>query len=162
MIHKGQDLSNEVKISNDYDDIENADYFWSNRKVKNTAMVTSKWFEVMVKPLAEGYSRRVMFVDGKHLDELYDEMPTEENRDSVLAALELLGQTALLNQKEIVIRNVNTTRPFGKYKYGVDFNCGDIVTIVGDYSESAKMRVIEHVRVEDETGRSEYPTLAAL
>lgn len=162
VIHRGVDLSNTVIFSNDLENIKTADYFWSNRKIKNCAMVTSTWFEIMVKSIDAGYNRRVMYVDAKELDEMFEELPVGASESNILNSMADIGEAALENQKEIVIRNVSTTKPFGQYKYGIDFNVGDIVGISGDYNERTKMRVIEYVRIQDETGRSEYPVLSAI
>jgi hypothetical protein len=161
LIYQGVDRSSTVILSNDLGDIAEADYFWSNKKFKNTALVTSTWFEIMIKASA-GIGRRVMYVDGSDLDENYEEAPTGALRDDVIDRMTMLGEKALAKQKEIVITNVETSRNFGKYVYGVDFDLGDIITVVGGYHESTKVQVVEYVKIEDETGRFEYPTLAVV
>lgn len=48
------------------------------------------------------------------------------------------------------------------FKYGVDFNIGDIVDIENEYGVSAKCRVIEFVRAQDKSGFSAYPSFEML
>jgi hypothetical protein len=46
--------------------------------------------------------------------------------------------------------------------YRTDFNVGDIITVHGDYNETSVMRISEYVEIEDENGRTGYPTLTML
>lgn len=47
-----------------------------------------------------------------------------------------------------------------KYKYGVDYNIGDVVTVNGKYGISKQMRVVEHALTLDENGITSIPTLS--
>ena len=49
---------------------------------------------------------------------------------------------------------------FDVYKYGVDYNLGDIVQIVNEYGIQGTATVTEVTEVEDETGYHIYPTLS--
>ncbi len=162
ILHEGNDVSDDVILSNDLGDIKEADYFWSIRQLKNCALVNSKWFEIMIKPEDVGYDRRVMYIDLSELDDSFEEEPTGIDRDNILEEMADLGQAALDLQSEMVITNVDTTKTFGKYTYGEDFSTGDIISVIGDYNQSSKMRVIEYVIAEDKNGESRYPTLAAI
>lgn len=49
---------------------------------------------------------------------------------------------------------------FDVYKYGVDYNLGDVVQIVNEYGIQGTATVTEVTEVEDETGYHIYPTLS--
>jgi hypothetical protein len=46
------------------------------------------------------------------------------------------------------------------YQYRRDYNIGDLVSIDGNFGQTAVMRVIEYAEIEDENGNSGHPTLA--
>lgn len=48
------------------------------------------------------------------------------------------------------------------YLYGVDYNLGDVVKVVGDYGLDSIARVTEYIRSEDNTGTKAYPTLSTI
>jgi hypothetical protein len=46
------------------------------------------------------------------------------------------------------------------YVYGVDYNLGDLVTVIGNHDFNQDVRVVEFIRSQDENGETAYPTLA--
>ncbi len=162
VIHKGVDRSDTVIFSNEAGDIKSADYLWSNKKVKNCALVTGRWLETMVKRPDSGYARRVMYIDGSDIDGTYTSEPIGVDRTTVLNNMTARANQLLIGQKEIALAKVETSRTMGTYTYGVDFGVGDIVMVDGDYNETSKRRVSEYVRIEDKNGESGYPTLTMI
>jgi hypothetical protein len=69
------------------------------------------------------------------------------------------GRAAIKGQSNITITQAdvsNTTM----YQYRRDYNIGDLVSIDGNFGQTAVMRVIEYAEIEDENGNSGHPTLA--
>jgi hypothetical protein len=46
-----------------------------------------------------------------------------------------------------------------QFKYGVDYNLGDIVEVEAPSSTITKARVTEYIRTQDKEGERSYPTL---
>lgn len=159
-IYAGEDKSADIMFSYDSGEILSADYLWSNRKLKNAALVSGRWVQTLVDFGKAGYARRVMHVDASDIDEKYQVVPNGTVLDDVIALMEQRGKEALSNKKNLSITKAEVSKHGTNNKYRVDFDLGDIVNVVGEYSASTKMRVTEYVEVEDETGESSYPTLA--
>lgn len=161
-IHKGVDRSNTVIVSHGSGEIETADYLWSNKKLKNAALVTGKWVEILVyaPSTAKNYNRRMMFVSASDIDQDYTSAPTGSDLTTVVNGLTQRGYEALASQKSMAITNADVSREARKHIFRKDYDLGDLVTIQGDYNERTVMRVTEYVESEDETGASGYPTLS--
>lgn len=162
VIHQGLDLSQEIAFSHITGEIESADYLWSIKKLKNAALVTGRWLETVVKDASAGYERRMMHVDGSDLDNAFTEPPFGSDYDDVIAAMEVRGQAALFAQNSVALVKAEPTRNSSQYKYREHYEVGDIITVAGQYSETASMRISEYVEIEDETGESGYPTFSAV
>lgn len=162
VIHKGQDLSQQVAFSYSTGEIQNADYLWSNKELKNAALVSGRWLETVVKDSSTDYDRRMMYIDASFMDNTYSSAPEEPDRTYILDIMTIIGQNYLLSQKEVAIVNAEPTKNSTTHKYREHYDVGDIVTVDGEYNETASMRVSEYVEIEDETGQSGYPTLSAI
>lgn len=162
LIHKGVDLSQDVAFSYTTGEIQSADYLWSNKNLKNAALVTGRWLETVVKDSSTGYNRRMMEVDASDLDSSYSVAPTGTDRDNILAAMEIRGLVALFAQNDVAIVKAEPTKNSTLYKYREHYEVGDIITVGGGYSDITTMRISEYVEIEDETGESGYPTLSAI
>lgn len=159
-VHKGVDKSKEIIRSYDTGEVESIDYLWSNKHLKNAALVAGKWVEVMVKNIAlKEYDRRFMRVDGKDIDGDFTTTPTGADYTNVVNAMTQRGTEALSNQNEIAITKAEVAKAAVKYTYRKDYNVGDLITVSGDYNEISVMRISEYVEIEDETGEYGYPTL---
>lgn len=111
----------------------------------NTSMTLSK---KTVEP--SGFDRRVTLVDG-----------TGANiTDS--KALQNQGEQSLAEAKETAIFDGSLNQDLASYTYGVHYNLGDIVSLVGDYGLVQKARVTEYIRSEDSNGEKAYPTLVTI
>lgn len=168
VIHKGVDRRESVVLSYASGEIENADYFWSNRGLKNAAFIYSKWVQlnVGINDAAYGtvdaptnYDRRVMVIDATDVDSQYAEYPDLLDLAIITAKLYQRARLYLLSQKETALTKAEAARDSLNVVYRKDYNVGDIVTVIGGYNESTTMRVAEHVEIEDETGQHSYPTL---
>jgi hypothetical protein len=163
LVHRGVDRSSTISLSYDSGDLEQAEYFYSNQKVKNCALVTSKWLEVLVDSSATGVSRRMMTLDASDLDDAYNSAPAAgATRDLIIARMTSRGKQAIAAQKNIALSNVTVSSTGQSRVYGTDYGMGDIVMVRGNYQEARKMRVTEYVEIEDENGNQAYPTLTEL
>lgn len=158
-IHGGTDRSSQVAFSYGAGEIESAGYLWSNRNYKNAAFIVTKWVQTFTYTSGAGYMRRTMLVDASDIDQDYTVAPTGGALGNVISAAQRRGLEALNAQKDINLTKAEVSKEAVKYVYRVDYNVGDIVTVIGDYNESSKMRVTEFVEIEDETGEYAYPTL---
>lgn len=52
--------------------------------------------------------------------------------------------------------------PTNQFKYGVDYNLGDIIEVQGNSEVVQTSRVTEYIRAQDEAGERAYPTVAML
>lgn len=162
LIHKGVDLSSSVIFSGDTGEIESADYLWSNKLLKNTAMVSGTWVETLVTTPETWFNRRMMFVDASDIDKSYSAAPTGATLDAVVAAMQQRGQEALAAQNDVALTKIDVSKNAAKSTYRQDFNVGDIISVHGEYNTSTTMRISEYVEIEDENGRQGYPTLTAV
>lgn len=162
VVHKGEELVDEVVFSHSVGDIKSADYLWSNKNVKTAALVTGRWLERVVKFDPSGYNRRMMFIDASDLDGAYSEAPTGTIKDNILLSMFIRGVIAIASQNDVVLVKAEPEKNSQVYKYREDYSVGDIITINGPYHDSVKMRVSEYVEIEDENGESGYPTFSVL
>lgn len=161
-IHAGVDRTNEIIFSHGTGEIESADYLWSNKKLKNAALIVGRWVETWVDTSATGYDRRVMMIDASDIDGMFTEFPTGADYTNVLNAMAQRGFDILSSQISTALANAEVSQDSVKAVYRTDYNVGDFVTVHGDYNEVSIMRVTEYVEIEDENGRSGYPTLTMI
>lgn len=160
IVHKGIDRTASLVFSYDNGEIVTADYLWTNKKLKNAVLVGSTWFYTVVLPPDAGYYRRWMYLDAKQLDEEYTEPPVDPTQAAIIVEMQQRGVEALSAQNYVSLAKAEISRESLKARYRIDFDLGDIVTVVGDYNQTSKMIITEYVEIEDETGESGYPTLS--
>lgn len=158
-VHRGVDRSGQIIFSHDTGEIESAGYLWSNKKLKNTAMVTGRWVETLVTTAATKYARRMMLVEASDIDNQFAVAPAGTDLTNVVAAMQQRGISALAAQNDVALTRAEVSKNASKAVYRKDFDVGDLITVSGDYNENATMRVSEYVEIEDENGKSGYPTL---
>jgi len=158
-IYKGVDRTAGIIFSWDRGEIETADYFWTNRTSKNSALIVGKWVQTVVVA-SSGYSRRTMLIDASDIDQGYASPPGGADLTAVVTAMQQRGRDILAANNSVTITKAEVTKEGTRYKYRTDYNLGDIVTVSGDYNSSAAMMVVEYVETEDSTGVGGYPTLS--
>jgi hypothetical protein len=159
VIHKGVDRTAEVIFSHDTGEIERAEYLWSSRNLKNSALAIGKWVQVRYDGPEANFGRRMMYIDASDIDDSYTNTPLGTDFDNIVAAMEQRCIAALASQKGVSLTKTEISTTASKAQYRVDFDVGDLITVSGDYNTSTINRVTEYVEIEDETGRSAYPTL---
>ena len=160
-IHTGVDRSGTVSFFYDSGDIKDARYFWSNKEELNyihgsTYYVT--WDEKRDGATKTGWDNKTGYVDVTAVNvkpvTLADAAFQQE-------AIKQKAQELLANASQLTLMEA-TISPNAKYAYRKDYIVGDTVYVVGNYGVSSKMRVIENVESQDETGYSSYPTLGSI
>lgn len=159
VVHSGNDRSKEVVFSYETGEIESADYLWSNKRLKTSALISGKWIETFVSTADTHYARRMMFIDASDIDGDFQVAPTGSDLVAVLTAMERRGNDAIASQKNIALTKAESNKDNVHFAYSVDFDLGDIVAVLGDYNEVSTLRINEYVEILDETGRNSYPTL---
>jgi ReqiPepy6 Gp37-like protein len=157
----GEDKRDTVTFSSLTGDIVDADYLWSIKNVKNSALVTGKFVETFVEGTETGYDMRVMYVDASDIDGALAAIPEGGSLESYRELLRERGRQALARQKLITLINANVSDN-RTFRYRTDFSVGDIVSIDTTFGETLSARVVEYAEIQDANGSSGYPTLSVL
>ena len=159
-VYRGNDVSKKVRFSWMQGDLENIDYFFSNKRLKTQARVMGRWMQVIVNLTgADNYDRRTMIVDASYLDERQTAFPTGLAHTWITAAMMADGKKALRAQNSVSITQADVSET-SKLRYRTDYQLGDLVTVDGDFGVSQVMRVVEFAESDDESGTRGQPTLA--
>lgn len=159
-VHKGVDRSASVVFSWKAGDIEGAEYLWSDKKLKNSAMVLGRYiFRMVDTPGYVKFNRRTMLVDGYDIDGNLNAPPTGTPLNDIYAKMLVRGQEAIATQNRVTITRTDLA-DISKYQYRKDFDVGDLISLDGNFGQIAKMRIIEYVEIQDENGESSHPTLS--
>lgn len=174
LISEGRDRSRRVSFSNEEGELKSADYFYSIRNRKNVVFWTSTWLQGSyprdITPLNVPDSVRMRHVDFSDLDsdversegQEDDAIPdalTPQKRASIVSDAEIRAERQLESGQDLEITNVTIAPNTIRFQFRKDYLLGDVVGVIGSYSTKSKMRVIEHVEVEDAQGTQNYPTL---
>jgi hypothetical protein len=158
-VYSGVDRSASLVFSWREGDLDKAQYLFTNKKLKNAALVVTRYLYTVVAGTEEGYDRRFMLVDASDLDNNMTTVPAGAELTALLGQMTTRGEEALRGQTTIVLTQSNLS-DIRKYRYRVDFNVGDTVRLVGNFGEIANMRITEYTEIEDENGESSHPTLS--
>lgn len=161
VIYAGEDKRDLVVFSTENGDIDAADYLWSIKNLKTSALVSGRYVEQMVHGPETGLSRRVMLVDGSDLDGSLDAVPTGTALTDIRAQMAIRGSQALRAQNQIALSRTDISENEA-HQYRRDYNIGDVVTVDASYGPASSMRVVEFVEIVDENGVSGHPTLEFL
>jgi hypothetical protein len=142
----------------DLGEVDRAQYLWSNKKLKNTAIVIGKWViqRVDAGPVKE--ARRMIFVDGTSIDDSYTTTPAGATLTTIQAEMTKRGQEAIDAHNALELSKAEASDRITRLKYRYDYKLGDIVTVTGDFGTETHRIVSEYVEIEDEKGVSGQPT----
>lgn len=152
-IYTGTDRRDSVYFDATRDLLDDGEYLFSKVASGNAAYgvasgLAASMYEGAVEP--SGLDRRVILVDAS----------TSGIADPSILRNEM--SKALAEAHETAIFDGSINQDLSPYKYGVDYNLGDIVRVVGDYGLSSDARVTEFIRSEDKAGFKAYPTLQSI
>lgn len=154
-----QDTNDYVIFSPNFDNLISSNYIESKSSYKNVCLVggdgegTARKFTAVGN--TSGLERREMFTEASSISS------DEVSATQYTAQLVQKGREDLAQNTEIVTfeGEADTATMF---VYGQDFFIGDIVQISNEYGHENRVRVLELVISEDESGYSSYPTFSTM
>lgn len=145
-----------VVFSPDLDNLRNTNQISSSALYKNVAYVMSPvGHEIVyrddVDPLMNGFARKVLLVKA---DDITDVVPADATAKMIRRGKEELAKRRMFSalDGEIIIPS--------SYKYGIDYNLGDLVELRSDDGTTSQMQVTEQIFISDKEGKRSYPTLS--
>lgn len=151
-----QTVLNPVIFSMSLDNLRGVTQLDTIQDSKNVAYVFSEFghkvvYPDFVNPDIEGFERRVMYVEANNVTE--DTPPGD-----IQEALELAGQQALSEARGFSGVDGELDE-YGSYRYGIDYDLGDLVVMRNQDGVVSDKRVTEQIFVCDKEGERSYPTL---
>lgn len=145
-----------VIFSPDLDNLQNTTELTTTALQKNIAYVLSPVGHAIVyaqdvEPTVSGFDRKVLLVKATDIN---DEDPLVAQAKMVQRGKEELAKNQSLSAFDGEL-NQNSS-----YKYGRDYNLGDLVEMRNTDGVTNNMRVTEQIFVSDREGERSYPTLA--
>lgn len=160
VVHDGVDRIASVIFYAQYEDLEDAKYFWSDKIYKNYAAIATDITARVYRDRAlgadvNGLLRRVMYVEAADLKGVYSP-PTATD---VVASRAQAGIDENIQISLMTAQISKTAKP----KFKLDYDVGDLVTVFGEFATAQIMRVTEHILTFDKkTGMQGYPSLTAI
>lgn len=144
-----------VIFSSDMDNLVNTSKLSSDALYKNAAYVVSKVgheivYPVDIDPTIAGFERRVLFVKADDID--------DPDPDIASAQMIQRGKEELAKSRRYQSLDGEVSQS-SLFKYGVDYNLGDLVELRDDDGATSQMQVTEHIVISDQNGIRSYPTL---
>lgn len=145
-----------VVFSPDFDNLKNTTELSTIATYKNVAYVISPVGSVVVYPLdvdptVSGFDRQVLFVKA---DDITDTVPADATAKMTQRGLEELAKNRQLFAFDGEVSQTS------QYKYGIDYNLGDLVELRNVDGVISNMQVTEQIFVSDKEGDRSYPTLS--
>ena len=157
-----------VIFSPSFNNLINTNYLCSNQLIKTVALVLGegqgserKRAIIYNKDGTEtGLDRKELYVDARDISSTIDGETTISDSDYT-KQLEQRGKEKLseYEYESVFEGEAETTIMF---KYGQDFNMGDIIQVSNEYGIETKVRIIEYVRSQGEDGYNVYPTFSSV
>lgn len=157
-----------VVFSPSFENVINSDYTETNQFLKTITLVAGE------KGIGNGRTTKIVEIDtgaGTELDrrEMFTDAAgvTRSTPDRVLTDEEYIDQLTQKGEADLFINSsiktfegqIDTTL---SYKFGEDFEMGDIVQVENEYGQKGKSRVIEMIFSHDASGIKMYPTFSAV
>lgn len=162
VIHKGVDRRDSLQFSWFLGDIQKARYLWSSRDEKTAGFIYDNTVTTRRQPgVKTGIHARYGKWDASNLDLEFTYPLVNAELDAAYDLLlkRLDDEIAAAKRAQLIDAEI-VKNP--SLRYGVDYNMGDILMVLGDYGTTAPMRVTEYAITFDEDGINGYPTLSAL
>lgn len=138
-----------VVFSKELENVTTQEYVTDNQHHKTTAIVAGEGDDtervrLTVNDELSGYERKEIFVDARNLQSKYKD---ERDREITMSPQEY--RSALIERGKNTLTEYRPIRTFesnvdmyGQFKYGIDYSCGDKVTI-----EDEDVGIIMHTRI---------------
>ena len=144
-----------VVFSPDLDNLQDTNALTSSALYKNCAYVISPAgyrvvYPDFVDPTAKDFERRVLLVKA-------DDITTPGAAAN--AAMDQRGREELSKNRMVSAFDGEISQ-YAAYKYGVDYQLGDLVELRNTDGSTNNMRITEQIFVSDKEGDRSYPTLA--
>lgn len=152
-----QTVNDYVVFSPEFDNIISSKYVTDSSNIKNAVLVAGEGEGVertrYSMGTSSGLDRYELFVDAKDLSSKTEEGETIDYAQALRSrGLEALAEYGAVESFE------GEVEPNYSYKYGVDYNLGDIVQIINEYGISSSARITEVIETFDSNGYSVIPT----
>lgn len=150
-----QDDVKPVIFSPDLDNLEDITELSTSADYKNVAYVFSKHgarivYALGIEPNVVGFERRAIVVTATDIE--------MQDGPELQGLLEQRGRDELSKHRRVTGFDGEVSQ-FGDYKYGVDYELGDLVEMRSSEGVTTNMRVTEQIFVSDSEGERSYPTL---
>lgn len=146
-----------VVFAPELDNLQNTTELTTYAGVKNVAYVYSE--QGYVEVIAEGTDPQITGFDRKVLYVKADPLPGTPTSTEITDYLTQKGKEELAKAQPMSAFDGEINQS-STYKYGVDYNLGDLVELRNSDGATNRMRVIEQIFVSDEQGDRQYPALA--
>ncbi len=123
---------------------------------KSKPLATTPGMDTRVSPSAlnSGFDIRAQMIFAE--DITTDQIAA--NPATLLSILNGRAKDALANTEYVQVVDGEIV-PTAQFKYGRDYNLGDVIEIQGNSGVISKARVTEYIRIHDEAGERAYPTV---
>lgn len=143
-----------VIFSQELDNLKGTSEFMSSASYKTVAYVitpigSGKVYAIGVDPVSNGFDRRVLVVRADDLT----------NAATLATDIQTRGNLELMKSRNLFAFDGEINESSG-YKYGLDYNVGDIVEMRDVDGVVSNLRVTEQIFVSDAEGDRSYPTLS--
>jgi hypothetical protein len=159
-VHNGINRSNTVIFSWQGGDLDIVDYLWTDKPLKNSAMIIGRYVNTYVDTAnVTKFNRKTMIVPADDIDGYLTAAPSGATLNNIVAQMQTRGRQALEKQNRLTISRADISN-LSKYHYRQDYNIGDLISLDGNFGQIAVMRVFEYVEIQDENGESGHPTFS--
>jgi predicted nucleic acid-binding protein len=153
MIYKGINRSSSVRFAWKSGDLLTAEYLFSNKSDKNAAAVIGQYvFTIVTTAGVNNYNRRYLFVDAKDIDGNIGATPTSQALTQIEAQMAVRGHLALAVHNNVTITQADISE-VTKFVYRQDYNVGDLISLDGNFGQTAIMRVLSMQRLRTKMER---------
>lgn len=153
-----------VIFSPKFENLVDSNFLESSKTLKTVALVAgedsgqNRRTRVVSVSDGTGLDRREMYVDARDIQSERDDGTVIPDAE-YLASLDHRGEQKLA-ENTYVKAFEGGIETHNMFVYGVDFFKGDIVQIENEFQIASKVRILEIIRSEDESGYSVYPTFS--
>ena len=150
-----------VIFSQAFDSLISSDYEYNEQEYKNMALIGGEGegtarFCAVYRPTQKGIDRRELFIDASSSSKTYEDAQGHEQtltNAEYRAQLQAIAAQQLATLQVVQSFNGEINLNGGAYKYGIDYNLGDFITIqdngIGLYINT---RILEITEVQDDNG----------